>query len=197
AYLGEDPDNPDLLYLAGRASSDIDRSIELYRRAAQAQPPSAYAANGLAYQLISEGKFEEAVPLVEQAVAADPDSMTFDQVDRTVKLATGRYDELIRKVEQRSDNTLGGLMRVSQVVELLGYKGDSDAARQQIDEYYRQRSADGDASFAQMMKDSLLTSLAYAEGDIDTFLQRHADNEQPGFDVLFARGDLEAAAALL
>jgi tetratricopeptide (TPR) repeat protein len=197
SYLAEDPGNADLLYLAGRAATDIDRSIELFRQATQAEPPSAFAANALAYQLIGEGKFEEAVPLVEQAVAADPDSMTFDQIHRTLMLATGQYDKLIQKVQQRSDDSLGGLMRVSQIVEVLGYNGDGAAARQQIDEFVRQREASGNAEFAQMIKDSLLTTLAYTQGDIDTFLQRHAGNEDPGFDLLFIRGDLEQAAEKL
>jgi len=196
-YLAADPQNVELVYLAGRATSDIDKSVELFVQAATSEPPSPFAANALAFQLVSEGQFEEAQPLIDRAVAADPQSLTFDSIDRTIKLATGKYDELIEKVRQRSDGTLGGLVEVSQVVDLLGYKEDAQAARQAVDEYFAQQSASADDEFTQMMRDALMTTFAYTSGRCDEFLEGHAEDEEPSFDVLFVRGDLEAAAEVL
>ena len=63
AYLAADPENSDLIYLSGRAMKDIDASLALFRRAAEADPPSAYGAYALAYYHLCAGEFDDATPL--------------------------------------------------------------------------------------------------------------------------------------
>ncbi len=80
SYTEREPADSNLLYLYGRIVDDLDESRALFERAAQADKPSAHAANALAYYYILEGDFARALDYSRQALALDRSSAQFKQL---------------------------------------------------------------------------------------------------------------------
>jgi hypothetical protein len=67
--LAGDPQNANLIYLAGRVTRDMDRRMALLELAANANPPSPYAFYSLCVHYLANAQFPEAAENGKKAVA--------------------------------------------------------------------------------------------------------------------------------
>ncbi len=199
--LAADPSSAELAYLLGRVTPDPQESEQLFRQAIAANPPSAFGYNALAYQLLSEGRFEEGLPLAEQAVQLQPETPSFGKVLEELRLATGHWDELLSEDRtNQSEGMFGADMRALNEIRILAMQGEGAAARKTIDDFQQQAQTPGESESARGLADYLKTMLAYFEGNATEFVTQmralREGDEPDTYDPAFVDGQLEQAAQL-
>jgi tetratricopeptide (TPR) repeat protein len=101
AMLATDGENADLLYLRGRIEPYGADSAKFLEAALKNAPDHAYTWAEKAERLSSAGKFDEARPAIERAVAADPNGGGFDSTRRHVLQALGQGDAVIAELRNK------------------------------------------------------------------------------------------------
>lgn len=189
--LDETGGTADALYLLGRADPDIDVRDRLYRQAATADPSSAYAASGLGYRALSEGRFDEAVKWFEQALPGLVDKAIAEHLYNEALLAAGRYDQLVSQYQREANKPDSGFLALMQMVRILAIKGDKEAARQKLSAAVAQFPLQ-QRTFTQ---NALQSVISCASGDAAGYL-RNSD-ATPSFVRAFLEGNYKQAESLI
>jgi tetratricopeptide (TPR) repeat protein len=201
ALLAKEPENGDLAYLLGRIVVDNTREQELFQRAANGQPPSAYAWNALALSSLSRGEFQQGLEQSEKARALLPDRRGFALVYEDACLALGDWKRLLHLYEHggQSAPRLNNTMRSPRELQFLIWDGNGEAAEQLRRQIQMAAQGTGMVGDDLARNDSELESaLRIARGDWE-WVEKHAAEPavEPGFqELLLLRRWPEAAATL-
>ncbi len=198
AYYDAAPNDAGMAYLLGRVLPTPEEAQQLFRQAIEAEHPSAFGYNALAYQYLSEGRFDEALPLAEKAVELQPDSPSFTTVLRELRLATGQWDQLLEEARQNKSEGMFGVSGLLSEVRLLAMQGDQAAARQVIDNFTQELAQESGEGFATSLTRHFNAMAAYFAGDAQEYLQLTQNTDEPAADYMtaFVAGDFELAARL-
>jgi tetratricopeptide (TPR) repeat protein len=200
ARLAADPADANLIYLAGRARQDPEEAETYFRRAADATPPSPWALSALNYDLMSEGRFEEALDFGRRAAALDPANLGFQSLLYDALLANGLYPEAIEQARTlrllmtgRQDRTWVNLELIPQV--LSGDEAAVNGLLARTTDWVS--SLGGDAADQAHMRRGLEGDVAYIQGRPDEALEKWKDLDDYRFEVAVTSGQFAAALALL
>jgi tetratricopeptide (TPR) repeat protein len=93
--LEAEPQSGELAYLAGRVASSPKQRATLLEKAASLDPPVAHALAAIGFQLMSEGKYVEALEKVQAAIDLKPKSVQFQFMRNRCFFALQKYTEVI------------------------------------------------------------------------------------------------------
>lgn len=97
AYHEQFPDDAGFTYLLARVAATADEAESLYQEALAAKIPAPRAAAALAWGYLGEGRFAEAMDMVELAQQAMPHAFDVTDLRKQIMLANGRYLELLQQ----------------------------------------------------------------------------------------------------
>ena len=134
-YLENDKDNNMLCYLLGQVTEDYDEQKELFLKSIEGDNPCDYGYYELAYMMIIEGNFEEAVYYSEKALEFDPLSVEFTTAYKKSLTANKEYDLLlsVNKEHQMLYPDYFDLLYEEVLCHVA--KGDIDSANNVIDSF--------------------------------------------------------------
>lgn len=95
-FLSDDPENPELLYMLGKAYSDqndLERSIELLSRLVAQAPEHVNGRVAKGAALLRAGRIEEGVSELEVAVKLDPENLWAHRSLGAGQMLLNRYSE--------------------------------------------------------------------------------------------------------
>ncbi|MEZ5941926.1 MAG: hypothetical protein R3C18_11070 [Planctomycetaceae bacterium] len=193
ALLSANPDSPELTYLLGRVVEDFDESVRLFEKAANANPPSAHAANALAYAYLSVGEFDKAVEPANQAIQLDPNSLTFDMNYYDVMLASRHIGNALNRIRVRRQEQGTDFILLDQEVDMLLADDNLQQVPPAIERLVQEVQVDA-PNLATSLKESWLAKLSYAQGNLDEYADKL---EGESFDAAFVKKDYAEAARLL
>jgi hypothetical protein len=188
--LEADKTNPDLMYLLGRVDPDLDAMDKLYRKAAAASPPSAYALYGLGYLAMSEGRFEAAIQFFEKGLPLATEKTAFETYYHDALFAAGKYDVLLTKLQQAGHFPERKVRSLRQALRVYAARGQQDLAKQKIAETIVQLGAGGNLKFG----DTLRSLYALYAGDVEGYLK---SQDASSFAGEFLRRNYQKAAGLV
>lgn len=177
----QEPQNTALQYLVARISKDPKEAQRWYRQAMAGEPPSAYAYNGLAYQMLSNGEFREARELVKQAMELAPDHKTFRYNYMNILMAHRQYAAVLEHCRENLRKEPYDFDRMAEEVRLCYLLDGSAAAVGVIEgksEPLRKHYLDDEA--VSYVKGCLRAELAYLEGHVADYANFYRDSENPG-----------------
>ncbi|MBS0583922.1 MAG: tetratricopeptide repeat protein [Proteobacteria bacterium] len=185
--------NPDLAYaygIAGYLADDIDAdraaAEAAYRRALALQPDLSNALNGLSDQLMSAGRYAEAVDLIRHSLLANPLSAPTHSRLAGVLMSTGRWDEAqaaIRKsLEIQPDSWFGR----RDATNLAIMRGDAATAAREAEAIAPGPVRDGTLALARQ----IAPDRAAADAALREFTNAHGADNPSGVAELYAvRGE--------
>lgn len=196
-YLENEKDNNALNYLLSRILDDPKRAESLLLKSIEGSDPCPYGYYGLAYQRLSEGNFEQALPFAQKAVEALPEQITFDGILESAMMAQGEYDSLLLKNKSQQDNNPHDGELVAEEIRLHMYKGDSDSAKNAISNYLT-RIGQNDKELAQTWSSYLNGVLAYCSDDHTAYSIAIEGFQEPqfAFESAFIKGDYNKASTI-
>ncbi|WP_199226809.1 hypothetical protein [Opitutus sp. ER46] len=100
--LQAEPGDGAMMYLYGRLLLDPAAARPFYERALRAKVPCAYATYALATDLMGQGRYADALPLLEQAAKDGVGGGAIELRRRDALLALGRFDELQSNAHARA-----------------------------------------------------------------------------------------------
>ena len=95
------PEAPNVHYAFGvyLLAEEPDAALEEFRRELRASPNHYHAMLQIAYELMKQGKFDEALPLAEKAMELTPNLFAARNAMGRILLETGDTDRAIRELE--------------------------------------------------------------------------------------------------
>lgn len=167
--LSKQPENGDLAYLLARVTADTVAKNELLVRSTQANPPSAYGFNALAYDALSRGDAEQGLEPSKTAMEMEPDIASFHGVRTKVLEATGRFDEALELMHSSftGGTGLGQLQRISLDTPILVAAGKYKKAKQDVDDLMDQIVGHAPPAVEESFTLALRGQLAYAARDAE------------------------------
>jgi hypothetical protein len=99
--LAGDPQNADLIYLAGRATRDLDHRLALLQQAASANPPCAYAFYTMCVDYLSNAQFPEAAENAKRAAALIKDDPQLLKYCIDALNAAGDYEDSLNIIQSQ------------------------------------------------------------------------------------------------
>lgn len=198
-YLEQSPDDPDLLYLTARVTSDYDRAEELLFRATRLTPPAARGYRSLAYRRWCSGLYEEAEKFVNQALEIDPDDEEFIWLQGEILSAQGRHQEALEVYERAFDSDLTSHVSNARIAAAAIQAGDEKVVeRANHNAYLRFRATgmEGADEFRERITRSTDINRAYLNEDFDALATILAEPDETGHNASIAGvifGDVELA----
>jgi tetratricopeptide (TPR) repeat protein len=187
--------DPNVLYLQARLEDeDLDKAEQMLKQAASARPPSAYAMNALGYHAMARGDFAEAYRWSSEVIAAAPQIESLRLAHRAVLLGAGKYDELLKLLEQEKVKSAEQFPLLMQEIVAYAALGNIVKAQGVIDEVMKSLEQAGDGPTRQAMQSGMQSLVCCARGDEAGFL-KVADRfpELNPFAAAFLRGKFEEA----
>ena len=204
--LAQAPDDSALQYLLGRVVDDPAEADQLFQQARRGNPPSAHAADAIAYAALVRGDFETAMTSSSDAIRIARDSISDDAPDlfSTVHYealhAQEKFEFLLQDAVTERNKYPGDYESVAAEVYLLvrlGRKAEVDA----LIEANGNALASLDASREEIAwtEASMQALIATAEDDVHTFLEIADAHPELNLasDAALLRGDIPAATAAL
>jgi tetratricopeptide (TPR) repeat protein len=187
---------PDALYLLARVSDeDPDETGRLLRRAADANPPSAYALHGLGYQALEQGRFDEAVRWTTRAAELAPGNLTIRKGREMALLAAGQYGPLLEQLRRQEQQPGRRVSARLFEIQVCGLMGNEDRARALMGEVLGLASGPQTPASRNEMEANLEARFACGRHDTAGYLKAAA--RVPGqyeFEQALLRGQLREAA---
>ncbi|MFC1671547.1 tetratricopeptide repeat protein [Planctomycetota bacterium] len=119
ALLDKEGETPASLYLLARVVEDPKRNLALMEKAAEGTPPCSYALYGLGYSRLSQGRFDDALPLIDKAIGMEPGNSLFELMKSEALLALGKYVELLERYRRAGEERAGDPNAVAYDLRLL------------------------------------------------------------------------------
>jgi hypothetical protein len=195
--LGETRQSPDALYLLARLDRDESEIADkLYRQAVQGSPPSAYAANALAYKAMAAGDFAEAIQWSEKAIGLVRGHVQFEMIHRQALLAAKKYDTLLQQLEFLKLRPEWRLHALQEQIMAYELKGDKSKVGTAINE--ARIATQGDAHFHESFEAGLTSMLCCCRNDVQGFLKVAPRlSDQARLQQALLRGEIKQAAGLV
>jgi tetratricopeptide (TPR) repeat protein len=197
--LASEPKNTELIYLAGRASRDIDRCFSLYQQAASADPPCAYAFYSLCGYFMSNGQYHEAVTYATRAMELIKDDRDVHHYGIRALTADGQYDAALKliKADEKGNPTIA-INACLEELYVQRLRNDPvaavDAIRQirDICQKFMPDYTDETVATAEAIQ-------AYVIGDTKTYIEKESQSKSDDgkFCALITDGKLHDAEELL
>jgi hypothetical protein len=196
-YLQAEPADGALMYLLGRQTPDEAEASDLWRQAAGATPPCAYAFGAMAYDAMSDGRFTDALEFNTAATQAGLSNRTRKAAVRQALWALGRADELFALYEEeRKAAPLDLAIAIEEINADYVFRRDP-AAAQKVREsclasYEAARAPDEHLAITGAY---LKAAEAYSAGDMAGYAAAVARIDSPilKFNAACSRRDLAAA----
>ncbi len=191
ARLAKSPNDPVLIYLAGRVQLDLAKTTAMFRRAVAGPNPCAYAYYGLGGDALTNGRFADAVAMARKAGALQPANLAFLTQLNDSLMANGQYQEALQQLSDFRAVTAEAMSMWSTLREIELYSamkqpaavqaavergiaratadaGEPDAASSAMLRGYAAYFADNTPEYLTLMKGSHSNGLAVAitEGDV-------------------------------
>ncbi|HEV3116730.1 MAG TPA: hypothetical protein VGY58_06730, partial [Gemmataceae bacterium] len=192
--VAETKEAPDALYLLGRIE-DLDKGDELFRKAATANPPSAYAIYAVGYRCLNQGQFQEAVSWMQKADALSPENMLIHHYYDEALFAAGQYDRLLDRLKGQPQGLGDNLSLLAQRLRVYAAKGDKDSIRStlaQVDQFLTSPEAKAVQPVVHAQMDIIVRLSARDEAGYLKDLAAIPD--APVFHATLLRGKVEDAA---
>lgn len=195
AMLAADPANKDLMYLAGRAYQDLDKSVALCRKAVDGDAPSGYAAFSLSAYHLANGEFPDAVRYAQIAARVMPNEEDVRAYLRWALIADGQLGPALAMLALDQAGPLTtALPAYAEEVVLRGLQNDRAKAQIPIDAF-RNRLGRRSPEMTNNEVRRLQASLEYAMGMLDAYARILEPSTDPAdrFCLHVTRGDATAA----
>ncbi len=199
AMLDAEPESSELLYLTARLETDAAAVDRLLDQAIAADRSNGYAYNSLAYHRLARGEFAAALAMNAKALAAMPDNPSFRFNEENALLATGRYDELLRRnLEAQTAAPEDGEL-VAEEIRLRSALGQGEEAAARVEAWVERLRSEQGAESAVGWNEYLGAIAAHAGGDLAAFGEQIGELEGPLYDyqAALARGAMSDAEAAL
>ncbi len=197
ALLATDPENPDLIYLAGRATRDREAMLAKFREAADAGHAHSYAA--IAFGHLTVGEFSEAKAAIEQALAVKADHPTFTFARDSIRLALGEYDAYLVSIPQNRAGIPEDYTGLQTMAMWMGVRGDTAQAVEELvnkslKSWEREAGPVG-ADDRKLITDGMMSWRRYGKGG-EEYLAELETSQDPmdAWVLALIRGESEAAA---
>jgi tetratricopeptide (TPR) repeat protein len=197
--VAQTADHPDALYLLARVQEqNLDEADALLRRAAGANPPSAYAMHALGYQALEQGRFDDAVSWEEKAFRLAPQSPSIERGYRQALLAARKYDRLLEHLRTQPQTLTHQVAALTEQIRVYTAKGDLAKARATILEAAKIFPGAQPNPAQQQVQAHLELLLCCCQHDVAGFLKvlPQIQDISP-FEPAFLRGKLQEAARLV
>ena len=195
AMLAKDPRNQDLMYLAGRASLDVDKALSLCQQSIAGASPSPSGFYWLTCHYLSNGHFEEAAQYAEKVAESLLDDPTVVFYCRQALMA-GQHDgkllEMLHRQEQESVPLC--IQAYADEAYICGIRGQQGKVHDTITRL-RTHLADLNQKRMETELNRLNAQLEYAAGrpaESISILQK-SPNRNDRLAIDLTRGDLAAA----
>jgi tetratricopeptide (TPR) repeat protein len=200
-YLAKEPDNGELAYLLGRIVEEPAKERELFQRAANGKPPSAYAWNALALTSLARGEFEQGLEQSEKARELLPGRRGFGMVYEDACLALGQWKRLSHVFEHGEGMLpkMPDAQRSPRELQFLIWDDSADGAERLRQTLRAAAQAEGMTGEVLIRREAELEkAMRVARGDWEWVEQHLAEpNAQPSFEeLLLVKRYADAAAAL-
>ena len=197
--LDAEPDNADLLYLLARVTPDPDVAERLRRASAESDPPSAYGIHALAYQRVTEARFEAALKLARRAKKLEPDNALFSYAENEALLALRHFDGFIEETDRALEENPYDGNSVAQAVRLHVAAGHKQRAQEVIDAFVQLFDDDDTQGDAELWRTYLDSLYQLGSGNWKGFQQDTTTTEDPRsqYQAALAAGDIHAALEAL
>lgn len=203
SLLVKEPDNKDMHYLLGRVLDDSDAALAELRLASQDPEPSVFGLGALAFRLVAQGIYAEAVPWAEKAHALDPKNDIALGTLRNALLGSGGMEKYLAFLaeQQRLDPRIYHWYEEQVIVETL--QGRHDKAEETIQRAVRaivtSNTATGGDQGESYVAKGMRTTSAYVQGDVQKYkeLETQGNAEYMPFHVALTLGDVELAVKSL
>lgn len=180
----------DALYLQGRVQ-DTEKADRLFRQAAGATPPSAYAVHALGYDALSRGQFADALTWAEKALKLAPQNPLMRQTLRSVLQAAGAHDRLLGELRAQP----ASVTTLLEQARVHAARGDRDAAWAMVLQALMRLPPETDAGTRRGYQTGAEMMLCCASGDVPGFLKLAAvAPEGVRFEAALLQGKLREAA---
>jgi tetratricopeptide (TPR) repeat protein len=194
--LAREPQNKDLMYLAGRVTSDLEKNLSLNRKAAEGESPCPYSMYSLSSYHLGVGEFAQALDYVNRAVKLLPKADEVRAYQKYALLAAQKHDDYLNVAS--AEQTMP--FPFSQVgfgdeMYLHAIRGQSAQAKDAITRMEKHLSAVMGPEYGKSQAARARTQLDYIAGNASAFAKALAASDNPS-DKLAAHvttGDLAAA----
>lgn len=197
-----------LTYLLGRVTEPPEAARALFLKAADGEPPVAYAHYAIGYDDLKEGNFPAALERARAARKLEPGRPEFAWMEAEALEASGDVDAAIALARSRQGEegaTSAGTGRSARLVadeaRLLVRKGDRAAANARVEAYYQALSklSPSDAESLAAARAWLDGVLHYAAGDLAAYEAAQESQKDPAwrFQVALTRERIKEAEAAL
>jgi len=166
-------DQPDALFLLGQVE-DLDRREELFKRAAEANPPCGRALPELGMIALAQGRFADAVHWLEKTDRSISNNPLGDYFYHEALLANKEYDRLLAELEKPPEPGAGGRPTM-EIMRVAAIKGDN-AKVQTVLQQTLGGFARLDDNGRQVWEASLQLQLCCCRNDVAAFLKITADH---------------------
>ncbi|OPZ88927.1 MAG: hypothetical protein BWY74_02937 [Firmicutes bacterium ADurb.Bin419] len=194
SYLEKEKDNKALYYLMSRISQSPKASEKLLLKSIEGNDPCPFGYHGMAYKMLSDGNYEQALLYAQKAVEALPYQNSFNSVLKDAMLAQGKYDQLLQenKTQQLSNPYDGKL--IAEEILLHMAKNDSTSAQNSISTFLTLVGS-ADVEFMQTWSSYLNAVLAYCSNDVTTYAAsvEGLGSPQFSFESAFINGEFDKA----
>jgi tetratricopeptide (TPR) repeat protein len=194
--LARDPQNKDLMYLAGRATSDLEKNLSLNRKAVEGESPCPYAMYSLSSYHLGVGEFGQALDYVSRAVKLLPKADEIRTYQKFALLAAQKHDEYLNvaSAEQTMPFPYSqvGFSDEVYVHTIMGQSGNAKDAINRMDKHL---AAVMGSEYAKSQVARVRAQVDYLGGNAAAFAKAlsSADNPSDKLTSHLASGDLAAA----
>jgi tetratricopeptide (TPR) repeat protein len=129
-----EPENADVLYLAGRLEPRSEPARALYRRALAVDPQHAHAHYALGYDFLSRGEYRRARPHLA-AACERRDNTEFHHLHFLCRLGLEEYDALAAEQEDAVSASPTDFLAMRRLLQVRWLQGQTDALPQRVDAY--------------------------------------------------------------
>lgn len=185
--LAEDPGATAAKYLLSRVLDDQEAAETLAREAADAQDAPVEAVSGMAYRLMVQGRFEDALPYARQAAELRPAERQLTLLHRQILAGAGRWEEVLGTIP---DATL--VMADPDAAKMQAAAhfalGDPEQARKTLQNALAPWQAANEPSEEELAatQDYIDMTVAYATGDMDTWATIAGRTDDPSVALVKA-----------
>ncbi len=200
-YFENDPDDSAIAYLYGRIIENPEKSKSIFERAARLPNPTGYASNAIAYHLILEGEFGEALEYSDRALQIIPQNDQFKHMRRTALYGVGDYVSIESDIKKGPDRNELDYRAFFEWVYCLAKNGKKESAQTEISNYLSaiRVNSETDESDLAIGRAYLESAFSVAAMDEKSYVASVSKIDLPSwsFQTAIIQGDLKLASSIV
>ncbi len=187
----------DAVYLLGRVLP-TEEADGVFRKAAEANPPSAYAVHALGFDALARGRFAESVKWTEKARQLAPNNVLFQHRHESALLAAGQYDRLLAELNRRGQGSDLNPGVQADRIRVYVARGDRQTAEAAVNDLAGRFHQPDQAQVRDLVRRALTVVLHCARNDVSGYLKTAAEMpETSRFEVSLLQGKLHEARSAI